>query len=112
MPDDANIFSADIPQLRDGVPKIEHFSELIGDIYGNLNNTLASNPLDTSGDDDFSKSLKQKYDPSKEGCLQFLRDLQQRINDNTNGFGNMGNILSEMDLNSTDVAGGVHGHRH
>jgi hypothetical protein len=112
MPDDGNIFSADINELLNGAPKIEHFSTIMGDIYGNLFNTLEQNPLDDSGGDDTSKALKKNYDPAKVDCLDFLRNLKELSLNHSQNLGNLGNLFDNMNQNNTDQAGGLGGHRH
>jgi hypothetical protein len=112
MPDDENIFSADIPEILNGVPKIEHFGKIMDDIYSNLYNTLDQNPLDDSGGDDISKSLLANYDPAKKGGLEFLRNLKNLAEGHGNALGNLGSIFRDMNQNNTDQAGGIPGHRH
>lgn len=112
MPDDGNIFSADLPELTSGAPKIKRFSEIMGDIYANLYNTIDQNPLDETGGDDISKSLIQNYDPAKNGCLEFLTNLKNLAEGHSDDLGNVSDIFNDMNNNNTDQAGGLPGHRH
>ncbi|MDN3359678.1 hypothetical protein [Actinomadura sp. DC4] len=112
MADDGNVFSADIPELLDGAPKIEHFSTIMNDIYTNLSQTLDRNPLDESGGDDISKSLKANYEPPKDACLEFLRNVKELAKNHSDDLGNMGNLFNDMNTDNTNQAVGVPGHRH
>ena len=111
MPD-GNIFSADIPEVLNGAPKIEHFSKIMGDIYANLFNTLQQNPLDETGGDDISKSLLANYDPAKEALMEFLKNLKDLSEGHSELLQSLGNLFEGMNLDNTNEAGGLPGHRH
>lgn len=112
MPDNGNIFSADIPEILNGAPKIKQFSTIMEDISTNLLGTIDQYPLDDSGDDDISKSLKLNYEPSKDQCLEFLRNLRELSEGHSEMLGDLGNLFNDMNHNNTLHAGGPHGHRH
>lgn len=112
MPDNGNIFSADIPEILNGAPKIKQFSRIMEDISTNLLGAIEQYPLDDSGDDDISKSLKANYDPSRDQSLEFLKNLKELSEGHGQMLGDLGNLFNNMNENNTFQADGLPGHRH